>query len=226
MNTKYEVIEIDRTEITVDVSLLLKTEDLFFNATQMAKPFGKKVKFFLRLESTKEYIREILKGEDSTLLKSEDLIMKKRGKYGGTWLHKELAFEFAGWCSPVFRRKLHKWVEERLRQKDDWKRKRLETKTGFLPMTNAIMNAHHLPKYYHYRNEADLINRIVLGKPAKAYKAEMGVEKIRDAVTAAELKELNRLQIINTGLIEIGMPYKERKEHLKRCHRQETEFPG
>lgn len=38
MNKKYEIIEIDQAEITVDVSILTKTERLFFNATQIAKP--------------------------------------------------------------------------------------------------------------------------------------------------------------------------------------------
>jgi len=94
MKTKYEIIEVDQAEITVDVSLLSKTEEMVFNATQMAKPFRKKVKHFLALESTKEYMEAIFKGRDSTLLKPEDLIRTTRGKYGGTWLHKELAFEF------------------------------------------------------------------------------------------------------------------------------------
>ena len=98
MKSKYEIIEVNQAEITVDVSLLSKTEEMFFNATEMAKPFGKRVQHFLSLESTQEYMEEIFKSRDSTLLKQDDLIRTTRGKYGGTWLHKELAFEFAGWC--------------------------------------------------------------------------------------------------------------------------------
>lgn len=67
VKTKYEIIEIDRAEFTVDVSLLAKTEEMFFNVTQMAKTFNKRVKDFLRLESTKEYMKVIFKGEDSPL---------------------------------------------------------------------------------------------------------------------------------------------------------------
>jgi hypothetical protein len=226
MKTKYEIIQINQAEIAVDVSLLFKTEELFFNATEMARPFGKRVQHFLSLESTKEYIDAIFKGRDSTLLKYDDIIKVKRGKYGGTWLHNELAFEFAGWCSPIFRRNLHKWAEQKLREAADWKRKRMEAKTGFLPMTEAILKNHDPAMPYHFSNEADLINRIVLGMSAKKYRKIHGIDHIREAVTAAELAELERLQRINTGLIEIGMDYQERKEHLIRCHEKEMVLLG
>jgi len=60
MTTKYEVIEIDQTEITVDVSLLTKTEEMFFNATQMAKSFGKFPYEYLRMPSTDKYIEALI----------------------------------------------------------------------------------------------------------------------------------------------------------------------
>jgi len=223
MGMKYEVVNVDQTEITVDVSLLAKTEEMFFNATDMARPFGKKVKHFLALESTKEYMGAIFKGRDSTCLKYEDLVKIKRGKYGGTWLHNELAFEFAGWCSPIFRRNLHKWVEERLKKESEWKRSRLEAKTGFLPMTNAIAKNHDPAKHYHFSNEADLINRIVFGMPSKQFKEQHEVDNVRDACTAAELLDLDLLQRINTGLIELGMPYSERKERLAEFYQREQQ---
>ena len=219
MATKYEVVEIDKKEITVDVSLLRKTEEMFFNATQIAKPFGKKVVEFLRINPTKEYIQIVLKdlnskGDPNHLLTYEDLVRIKKGRYGGTYLHNELAFEFAGWLSPIFRRNLHKWAQERLEKERNWKRKRLEAKTGYLPMTEAIMKAHSDPKFYHYSNEADLINRIVLGCTAKQYKERNNVDNVRECVSAAELAHIERLQQTNTGLIECGMPYEERKELL------------
>ncbi len=226
MKTKYEVIEVNRAEIVVDVSLLSKSEEMFFNATQMAKPFGKKPAEFLRLDSTKEYMDEIFKGDDSHIKNSGNLIRTKRGKYGGTFLHNELAFEFAGWCSAIFRRNLHKWAEKRIKQEAEWKRSRLEAKTGYLPMTEAIHRHHDPVKHYHYTNEADLINRIVLGMSAKKFKEIHEVEHVREAVTAAELSELDRLQRINTGLIEIGMEFSERKEHLTKCHNHELILLG
>jgi len=65
-----------------------------------------------------------------------------------------------------------------------------------------------------------MINRIVLGLSAKDYLARYAVESLRDAVDAAQLDGINRLQVINTGLIEVGMAYDERKEKLRACHRK------
>lgn len=226
MKTKYEVIQIGQAEITVDVSLLMKTEEMFFNATEMARVFSKDVREFLRSEPVNQYIQVILNEGISHIKKRDDLIRTKKGRKGGTFLHSELAFEFAGWCSPIFRRNLHKWAEQKIREAAEWKRKRLEAKTGFLPMTEAILKNHDPAMHYHFSNEADLINRIVLGMPAKQYRKIHGVEHVRDAVSAAELVEIERLQRINTGLIEIDMGYSERKEHLTRCHQQELLLLG
>lgn len=221
MATKYEIIEIDQTEITVDVSLLTKTEELFFNATEMAKPFGKEVRHFIALESTKEYIEAIFKARESTYLNPEELIRVKRGRYGGTWLHNELAFEFAGWCSAIFRRNLHKWVEARIKEEQARKRERLEAKTGFVPMTNAILNAHNHAEFYHFATEVDLINRIVLGMSAKKFKKYHEVDDVRDACTAAQLQDINKLQTANTTLINLGMGYTARKDVLSRYYNGE-----
>ncbi len=85
-------------------------------------------------------------------------------------------------------------------------------------MTNAVLHAHDPAKQYHFSNEADMINKIVLGKSAKIFRAEHGIKNVRDFIDAAQLAEINRLQIINTGLIEIRLEYQQRKEHLQQCH--------
>lgn len=217
MSTKYEIIEVDNVEVTVDVSLLLKSDDMFFNATQIAKKFGKQPSDFLRLESTNDYINEIIRDSGTGISRSEDLTRIVRGgKYQGTWLHKELAFEFAGWCSAVFRRNLHKWTENRLNEEHHRRQHRLEAKTGFLPMTNAIQAAHETPEFYHYANECDMLNRIVTGMSSNKFKATHGVHSVRDAMTAAQIKLLDKLQRQNTALIELGFGYEDRKAMLQR----------
>ncbi len=107
MKPKYEIVKIGMAAITVDISLLSKTEEMFFNATDMAKPFGKSPKDFLKIGPTKEYIEEIFKEDLNPIKSLDDLIRIVRGKFGGTWFHQELAFEFAGWCSPLFYMKHH-----------------------------------------------------------------------------------------------------------------------
>ena len=212
--TKYEVALIEKTEVRVDVSLLRKTEEMFFNATEMAKPFGKKVNDFLRLISTKEFIQVIFKDGNPRLKNYKDLVKIKKGKYGGTYLHNELAFEFAGWLSPLFRRNLYKWAEERLLEEETWKKERLEAKTGYLPMTEAIIETHDDPKFYHYSNEADMINRIVLGKTAKQYKEHYDCDDVREHATEKELAIIKSLQKANTVYIEDGINFGDRKARL------------
>ncbi len=212
---KYEVFAVNNIEITVDVSLLLKSEELYFNATDIAKQFGKLPADFLRLQSTKEYIEEIINDSGNGISHNENLIrITQGGKYQGTWLHQELAYEFAGWLSATFRRSLHKWTDCRLREEHQRKQHRLELRTGFLPLTNAIQAAHTDLKPYHFSNECDLINRLVTGMPAKKFKHARNIESVRDGLTAAELRLMDKLQMQNTSLIELGFSYEERKPLL------------
>jgi len=280
MATKYEVVEIDKKEITVDVSLLRKTEEMFFNATQIAKPFGKLVKDFLKTNPTQEYIEVLLRYNGK---KYEDLVKVKKGHYGGTYLHHSLLFYFAEWLKPGFSFLIGEYLKEKLTDEqffhifcgekirknvyvvecegatkigisgDPYRRfRQIECASGrkiinkFLsePLRDAyLFEQRILCKFKEDRligewvttpfkevakyamtiisNEADLINRIVLGCTAKQYKERNNVDNVRDAVSEAELATINRLQIINTGLILIDMPYEERKEHLIKCYNKE-----
>ena len=78
-------------------------------------------------------------------------------------------------------------------------------------------------KHYHYSNEFNLINRIVLGQTAKQYRKEHDVDDltpIRDVLTPAEIACIEHLQRANTTMIEIGIPYDERKEKLNKLYVQ------
>lgn len=55
-------------------------------------------------------------------------------------------------------------------------------------------------------------------KSASKFREKHNVPNVRDALDAAQLKEMARLQMINTGLIEVGMEYEERKAKLTQCH--------
>lgn len=60
MKAKYEIIEVNQAEITVDVSLLMKTEELFFNATHMAKPFGRRPNDFWNDQQNVAYLEALI----------------------------------------------------------------------------------------------------------------------------------------------------------------------
>lgn len=95
--------------------------------------------------------------------------------------------------------------------------KRDSLKLEFRPMTDAIMNAHEDPKHYHYSNESDMINRIVLGMSAAKFRAHHEIEKsesVRDYMTQLQMDAVISLQRANTVFIEMGQDYNERKAIL------------
>lgn len=69
------------------------------NATQMAKPFGKSAKDWLKTQASKEFIAAL--SEEMNVL-STDLVKVIYGDNGGTWMHEDVALEFARWLSPAF----------------------------------------------------------------------------------------------------------------------------
>ena len=73
-------------------------------------------------------------------------------------------------------------------------------------------------KFYHFSNEADMINRIIFGCTSKEYKERHGLkanDPIRDMMIKEELDAINDLQTINASLIKIDVPFKERKKALE-----------
>lgn len=80
------------------------------NATEMAKPFGKEAKHWLTNQSTKDYVAELSKVRNLTLA---DLVkVTKGGNNAGTWLHEDVAMEFARWLSPAFAI----WCNDRIKE--------------------------------------------------------------------------------------------------------------
>ena len=212
---KFEIVIIEGVSFTVDESVLKSDEKMYLNATDMAKAFGKKPSDYLRQSSTKEYIAElkkILQVEDSRL---ELVRVVHGGKNHGTWMHHELALDFAMWLSPRFKAKFLRYIRQRMDEAIAWRTKRLEVRTGFAPLTEAIKKSHDDPQFYHYKNEVDLINKIVFGMIAKKYREIYGCNP-RDDANEFQLKMVKLLQISNTGLIEAGFDYEQRKEMLER----------
>lgn len=95
----------------------------------------------------------------------------------------------------------------------------LTAKLEFPEFTNAIMNAHEEPKHYHFSNEINMINKIVLGVTAKEFKEQKGIDKsvnsIRPYLSKEEIKAIEALQRFDIGLIEMEPEYQRRKEILQ-----------
>lgn len=111
---------------------------------------------------------------------------------------------------------IDRWAELELKEaeKFDWTGARITNKESTPELTLAIKNDHEDAKPYHFSNELDMINRIVLGMTAKKYKEINECDCVRDDLTALQLKAITDLQRANTVYIEDGLNYKERKEKL------------
>ena len=87
----------------------------YVNATEMAKKFGKKAHEWLRLPSTKEFLAELSEVRKSLFVDNQLVITKKGGldpSRTGTWLHEDVALEFARWLSPKFA----VWCNDRIKE--------------------------------------------------------------------------------------------------------------
>ena len=158
-------------------------------------------------------------------------IYVQAGRYGGTYAHKDIAFEFGSAISPVFKLYLLKEYqrlkdEENDRLKLEWSAKRFLSKNNYLIHTDAVKN-YVLPQsnytknmeWLAYADEADLLNVALFGCTAKAWReANPTLSKtsnIRDYASIAELTVLSNLETHNAELIKSGMSKKERFEILR-----------
>ena len=155
-------------------------------------------------------------------------IFVKRGKYGGTFAHKDIAFEFASAISPVFKlylikefQRLKEW--ENSKECIEWNAKRFLSKNNYLIQTHAV-SRYILPKrnfskdleWLAYAEEADLLNVAVFQCTAKAWR-EVNPDladknNIRDFATVNELTVLSNLETHNAQMIREG---KEKEERFK-----------
>ena len=153
------------------------------------------------------------------------------GRYGGTYAHKDIAFEFGSAISPIFKLYLLKEYqrlkdEENDRLKLEWDAKRFLSKNNYLIHTDAIKN-YVLPRSNHskstewlvYADEADLLNVALFGCTAKEWRDANPVlaakQNIRDFASIAQLTVLSNLETHNAEMIKQGIDKAERFNRLK-----------
>ena len=150
-------------------------------------------------------------------------IISKSGRYGGTYAHKDIAFEFASWVSPEF--KLYVIKEyQRLKEREnniqslDWNLKRELAKINYKIHTDAIKE-HLVPptlsqaqRSITYANEADLLNVALFGMTAREWKTRNPNTKgnMRDNASLHQLIVLSNLESLNAHLIKQNIPQAER----------------
>ena len=154
-------------------------------------------------------------------------IVSKTGRYGGTFAHKDIAFEFATWLSARFKFYLIKEFQrlkedENNRLKLKWNVQRTFAKANYRIHTDAIKENLIPPILskrqinFVYANEADMLNTALFGKTAKQWRDENpGTEgNIRDQATIEQLVVLSNLESINAVLIRQGLEQSERLPQL------------
>ena len=249
--TKKTIIEVQGTEITV---ISHKQED-YISLTDMLK--AKDGDFFisdwLRNRNTVEFLGiwervhnpDFNYGEFATIrsqagLNSYKISVKEwvhkthaiglkasAGRYGGTYAHKDIAFEFGMWISPEFKIYL---IKEFQRLKEDenrrlslaWNLNRTLSKLNYRIHTDAI-KAHLIPAAVTpaqaavtYATEADILNVALFGQTAKQWRdGNPNLEgSMREYATIEQLLVLANIEGMNAELIHMGLPQGERLKRL------------
>ena len=148
-------------------------------------------------------------------------VQAKAGRYGGTYAHKDIAFEFAMWISPEFKIYIVKEFQ-RLKTEEQqllgWSAKRELSKINYRIHTDAIKQnlipAEVTPAQASviYANEADVLNVAMFGVTARQWREANPDLKgnIRDYATINELICLSNMENLNAVFIEQGMAQSER----------------
>ena len=143
-------------------------------------------------------------------------VVASTGRYGGTYAHRDIAFEFGTWINPTFKLYL---IKEYQRLKDietnqynlEWNVRRVLSRVNYQIHTDAVQDnlvpKVHWNKGLFYADEADLLNVVLFGKTAKEWRdnnpdrAKLG-ENVRDSASINELTILSNLESYNAELIK------------------------
>jgi hypothetical protein len=238
------------------ISILSNQEEDYICLTDMAKKFGNDVLIYnwMRNRNTLEFLgtweqmhNSDFKGlEFETFKKQAGLnsfyltpkkwievtqavgIQSRAGRYGGgTYAHKDIAFEFGSWLSPQFKLYL---IKEFQRLKEDesrrlslgWNLNRILSKLNYRIHTDAIQ-AHIIPMLlsqeqanYVYANEADVLNVALFGQTAKQWR-DVNPDKegnMREYATVEQLLVLANIEAMNAEFIRMGLLQNERLNKL------------
>lgn len=153
-------------------------------------------------------------------------VIARAGRYGGTFAHKDIAFEFGSWLSPEF--KLYLITEfQRYKQAEaarglDWDVRRTLSKVQYRVHTDAVKE-HLIPPQlspksigFVYASEADVLNKALFGVTAAEWKRANPTAKgnLRDNATMEQLVVMSSLESQNALLIQQGMPQAQRLQML------------
>ena len=156
-------------------------------------------------------------------------ITSKSGRYGGTFAHQDIAFEFTSWISAEFKlyilKEFQRLKQEEVEQKQlKWNVSRTISNLNYVIHTDAV-KSHLIPndilkyeKKFIYANEADLLNIALFAKTARDWRDDNTDLKgnIRDFATLEQLVVLSNLESYNSELIKQNIPAEKRLKQLNK----------
>lgn len=182
----------------------------FFNANDLVQAYNlnkgekKRIQDYLDNEATKRYMSALLQSELDINAEKRNLettvIMTRRGRNGGSWMHPFLFLDFAMWLNPEFKVTVIKWLYDNLIAL------RIDAGDGFKEVNEAIFNRNPNSLPHIYSNEAKMINKLVFGSPDRGQ---------RNNATEEQLALLKLLQKVDIKLINEGSDLSNRYEKLK-----------
>lgn len=167
-------------------------------------------------------------------------LFSKAGRYGGTYAHRDIAYNFGMWLSPEFFLLVIKEIE-RLKAKEsdplliEWDIKRILSKTNYVIHTDAIkdniipvLSVEKAKEYLVYASEADMLNLALFGCTAKDWEeANPDLAKkmnIRDTATINQLVVLSNMEAYNSELIKQGAGKQVRFTMLQKMAHSQLEL--
>jgi KilA-N domain len=158
-------------------------------------------------------------------------IISKSGSGGGTYAHKDIAFHFGMWISPIFQLYI---VKEYQRLKEiesntlnlEWDVRRLMTKVNYVLQTDAVQKfiipTSKKPiskQHFEYAEEADLLNIALYGYTAKQWRDynpqhALNSKNMRDFSSITDLLIMSNLESLNSEMIKLGTPKEQRFQIL------------
>ncbi|MEZ2337596.1 KilA-N domain-containing protein [Mucilaginibacter sp. RCC_168] len=250
----------------IEITILSQNDNDYISLTDMAKSQHENIIItkWLSLKNTIEYLGEweamynpifnytdfgTIKntaGGNNYVLSVKEWIEKTgaigiratAGRYGGTYAHKDIAFQFGMWMSPRFQLLLVKEFqrlkeEENRRLNSEWDYRRFLSKANYSIHTDAVKN-HVIPplniekdkEWIIYANEADLLSVAVFGYTAKQWReanAKLHLQglNMRDVADAHQLLVLSNLEGYNAILIQKGLEKYQRLIELRKASVQQ-----
>ena len=177
---------------------------------------------FFRTDMAKDFIESLLKVTDTdTENPVTPYTSVKGGKNQGTYAVRLLAQRYCGWLSSDFEVIVYSAFDKFIQSEQQRIYERQAARLEFPGMTQALIESRtdqgKKTSFFHYSNEADMINKITTGYTAKKLREKLGIdsdEPLREYLTATQITAIGYLQRTNTTLIEEGYSFEDRKQKL------------